>query len=237
MAMVLERFEARDGAWKIPLNCCLDEVLGGGVEAGTITQVYGPPGVGKTNFCLQAAVNCIRAGKKVVFIDTEGGRSVDRLRQMAGADFEKVLENSYFYEVTSFDDQDFVIEHLDRVLNDSFGLVVLDSAVALYRLYSDSKENGAASKHDRLYSQMIRLLELARRGNLAVLITAQVYQSPEDGQIKPFGWSRLEYQSKAILELKKEGVGRREAILRRHRSLPEDISVGFRITERGIEDL
>jgi DNA repair protein RadB len=236
--MVLEKFQAKDGAWQIPLNCCLDDILGGGVESRTITQVYGPAGVGKTNFCLQAAVNCIRAGKKVIFIDTEGGRSIDRLRQIAGEDFEKVLENSFFYEVTSFEDQDFVIANLDKVLNDSFGLVVLDSAVALYRLYSDSdKENGAASKHDRLYTQMLRLLEMARKRNLVVLITSQVYQSTDDGQVRPFGWSRLEYETKAILELKMDGTGRREAVLRRHRSLPEDISVGFRITERGIEDL
>lgn len=235
--MVLDKFQANGGGWKIPLGCGLDDLLAGGVESGTITQVYGPAGVGKTNFCLQAAVNCIRAGKKVVFIDTEGGRSVDRLQQIAGEDFDAVLENSFFYEVTKFEDQDFVIQNLDRVINDKFGLVVLDSAVALYRLFSSGNGKERNGGPDPLYGQMKELLRLAREKDLVVVITSQVYQSSEDGQVKPFSNFKTEYETKAILEMRRDGRGRREAILRRHRSLPEDLSVGFRITDRGIEDL
>ena len=66
---------------KISTNSPLDELLDGGIEKRTITQVYGPPGVGKTNVCLNIAINVAKKGKKVVYIDPEGGISVDTIRQ------------------------------------------------------------------------------------------------------------------------------------------------------------
>ncbi|MFZ0222396.1 MAG: ATPase domain-containing protein, partial [Candidatus Nitrosopolaris sp.] len=37
---------------RLPTGCkSLDNLLGGGIEAGVITQVYGPPGSGKTQLC------------------------------------------------------------------------------------------------------------------------------------------------------------------------------------------
>ncbi len=54
----------------------LDELLGGGVEAGAVTNICGEPGTGKTNICMLAALSCISQEKKVIFIDTEGGFSI-----------------------------------------------------------------------------------------------------------------------------------------------------------------
>jgi RecA/RadA recombinase len=62
----------------------IDELLGGGFESGTVTQLYGEAGSGKTNICLQAAVECARKGKKVIFIDSEGF-SPERFLQIANA--------------------------------------------------------------------------------------------------------------------------------------------------------
>ncbi|TLZ91635.1 MAG: DNA repair and recombination protein RadB, partial [Methanobacteriota archaeon] len=58
---------------KVALGCrALDDLLGGGVEEGCITLLHGEAGSGKTNFCLQLARNVVRAGHKVIYIDTEG---------------------------------------------------------------------------------------------------------------------------------------------------------------------
>ena len=43
----------------------------GELQKDTITTIYGPPGIGKSTICFQAAINCIRNGKKVIYIDTE----------------------------------------------------------------------------------------------------------------------------------------------------------------------
>ncbi|MEM2727166.1 MAG: ATPase domain-containing protein, partial [Archaeoglobaceae archaeon] len=50
---------------------CIDYLLGGGIETGTITQLYGASGTGKTTLCLMFAKNCAK-NYKVAYIDTEG---------------------------------------------------------------------------------------------------------------------------------------------------------------------
>ncbi len=229
---VLEPYRGSSKEWKIPLNSIMDDILSGGVEAGVITQVYGPSGAGKTNFCIITTVNAVRINKKVVFIDTEGSHSFDRLMQVAGKDYDRVLKSLYFYEAHTFEEQEFIIENLDSILDESFGLIVVDSAVALYRVIRNDD-----SIHDlnrRLSRQMAKLIELAGRYNLTVVITNQVYSSPGNSENEPVAGDILKYWSKAIVELKKKGK-KREAVLRRHRSLPEDIKVKFKITKDGIE--
>ncbi|RDW83700.1 uncharacterized protein DSM5745_04026 [Aspergillus mulundensis] len=49
-----------------------------GIRRGQVTEVFGPPGVGKTSLALSIAANALRAGGKVVWIDT--GSPLPRLR-------------------------------------------------------------------------------------------------------------------------------------------------------------
>jgi DNA repair protein RadB len=61
----------------------LDEMLKGGYEKDIITTIYGPAGAGKTVLCILCAINVARSGKKVVYVDSEGGFSLERLKQIA----------------------------------------------------------------------------------------------------------------------------------------------------------
>ncbi|KPI89848.1 putative Recombinase Rad51 [Leptomonas seymouri] len=69
----------------------LDTLLGGGVPVGGVTEVSGPPGVGKTQLLMQLAVSCASPvefgglGGTCLFVDTEGSFVVERLEQMATA--------------------------------------------------------------------------------------------------------------------------------------------------------
>src|SRR5439155_753931 len=87
-------------AMKVALGSrALDDLLGGGVEEGCITLLHGEAGSGKTNFCLQLARNVVRAGRKVIYIDTEGV-SLDRLQQICGDDFDVVAKTIVRFERT-----------------------------------------------------------------------------------------------------------------------------------------
>ncbi|RMF91805.1 MAG: DNA repair and recombination protein RadB [Methanobacteriota archaeon] len=232
---MLEPFRSQDETEKISVHKTLDRLLNGGVETRTVTQLYGPPASGKTNLCLLALVRCVEQGKKVVFIDTEGGHSIERLRQIAGENLEQVLEKSYFYEPMNFKDQQFIVDNLDYMMNQDVGLIILDSAVAFYR--HERNDENASELNKALASQIAKLSSLARKHNLAVLITTQVYSSYEnEGEVEPVGGSMLKYWSKVIVELKREG-GDIEAVLMRHRELPEGLKTRFRITEKGIEEV
>ncbi|KAL9826519.1 DNA repair protein RAD51 homolog 3 [Geothlypis trichas] len=69
----------------------LDNILGGGVQLTKITEICGAPGVGKTQLCMQLAVDvqipeCFGGvAGEAVFIDTEGSFMVDRVVDIAAA--------------------------------------------------------------------------------------------------------------------------------------------------------
>ena len=70
----------------------LDFILGGGLEKDVVTTIYGPSGSGKTNLCIVAIANVAKDDKKVLFLDTEGGFSVERIKQIDD-NYENILKN------------------------------------------------------------------------------------------------------------------------------------------------
>jgi len=229
----------------------LDELLGGGFESGTITQLYGEAGSGKTNICIQTAVECAKSGKKVIFLDCEGF-SPERFFQIASSrgDIDEIARRILIFEAHNFEQQEKCIAEIERFIaekgkkeqaNDEWGegesdvaLVILDSATVFYRL--EPNEERSMQMRRRLANQILHLLELARRHDIAVIITNQVYMDIENGKLRASGGLALEHLSKIIVQLEKMGESRRRAILKKHRSMPEGLSCEFIITERGVED-
>ena len=82
----------------------LDQFLQGGYDQDIVTTIYGPSGSGKTNFCLITAVKVAEGGKKVIFIDTEGGIAVERIKQISG-NYKDVLERIIFFNPVNFAEQ------------------------------------------------------------------------------------------------------------------------------------
>lgn len=69
----------------------LDNVLGGGIRSGCITEIVGPAGVGKTQLCLSMCVlGCLdRLDEegRVLYIDTEKKFSGERLCEIGKSRF------------------------------------------------------------------------------------------------------------------------------------------------------
>ena len=220
---------------KIPLDCPIDSIIGGGIEKGNITQFYGPPGSGKTNIALKMLVQCAKNGKKAVFIDTEGGLSIERMKQISGEDFDDLAGNIIVLEPTNFEEQDEAIKRIEYSLKsgeDDVDLVILDSAVALYRL----KEGGQTEINRELSKQMGLLSMIARKYDIAVVVTNHIYSVfDEEGVIEPVGGTILKYWSKIIIELVRDDNGERFAILKRHRSKPDGLKVKFEIVNKGLK--
>lgn len=223
---------------KISTNSSIDELLNGGVEKGVITQIFGPPGSGKTNIALQLSVEVSKSGKKVIFLDSEGGISVDRIKQIAKDSFDEVANNIIILEPTTFEEQsdDLIIaETWLKDNKDEVELIIIDSAVALYRI-----EDRASSKLNKeLGKQMGQLARMARKYNIAVILTNQIYSafSDEDNNedVKAVGGTILQYWSKVVIQLAKSDIiGQRVATLKRHTAIAEGKTVNFKITEDGI---
>jgi len=222
---------------RIPSGCKpLDEMLGGGVETGIVTQLYGGSGSGKTNICIQLAVECVKSGKKVIFIDTEGF-SADRFKQIAGEDAKKIAGDIIIYEPASFEQQYSAITDIEKLMNEKIGLIILDSAALFYRLgltQDDSNEENIAIRRE-LVNQIGILHGIARKYGVSVVITNQVYKDIATGELCPVGGNALEHLSKTIILFDKTGNSKRKATLRKHRSKSEGIYCDFRLTEKGAE--
>ena len=211
-----------------------DAFLDRGYEKDTITTIYGPAASGKTTLCLLASIDAVKHGKKVVFIDTEGGFSIARFNQLCHD--ESVLGNIFILKPTTFQEQHKVITRLNNMVDEHIGLIVVDTIGMLYRVEYGKKHN--TKEVNNLLSQQINLLtEIARKCNIPVLITNQVYSDFDiKDAVKIVGGDLVTYASKCMVELKKAKGGVRGAILRKHRSLPEK-DITFKIVEKGVEKI
>lgn len=214
----------------------LNTWLHGGYESEVITTIYGGAGTGKTNFCMLAAVSQAKKGNKVLFIDTEGGFSVERARQLAGEDIKHVLENIILLKPTTFDEQREAFKQLLKyIVKDHFSLIIVDGMTMLYRLaFARAREEGLSSiqkLNAELARQMRILAEIARKQGLPVLITNQQYTWEKDTRM--VAGDILQYWSKCLIELTNE-KGKRSARLKKHRSLG-DSKLDFYIVDEGIK--
>ena len=227
----------------------LNKWLYGGYEAGIITMIAGPPASGKTNFVILAACSQAKKGNKVVFIDTEGGFSIERVKQVVGENYGDVLKNILLLEPKSFEEQQKLFLKLsEQVKKENIGLLIIDGMAMHYRLeigavkIKESKDEEEIRKVNRELAWQMKLLsEISRRQKIPVIITNQVYSeflSEEERKkgIKPgvnlVGGDLMKYWSKAIIELKNEN-GKKKAVLLKHRSMPQK-ELNFEIREKGI---
>lgn len=203
------------------------------MEAGCLTLFYGESGTGKTTLCLILARDVARQGKKVIFLDTEGV-SLDRLQQIAGDDFEAVAKNILFSDLSSFDEQERMVDKAIKLAegNVDVGMIIVDSISMHYRLTSREEDRG---ERKSLAGQSTKLTNLSREKALPIVVTSQVYTDVETGTFESLGGHALLHNSKLIMRIDKlSSHGRRRAVLMKHRSLPEGLTADFCLTSDGI---
>ncbi len=232
----------------------LNRFLLGGYETDIITTLYGPGGSGKSNLCIIVAVSQAYQGNKIIFVDTEGGFSTDRFKQICQGTKEEVetaLQNILLLKPTSFEEQEADFQKLlTHIKKENISLIIIDSIAMLYRLELGdaitSKDSEKISEVNRKLAKQLRSLnEIARKQNIPIIVTNQVYasftQNSEDKnferQVSMVGGDLLKYWSKCLIELKNYG-GKRKIILKKHRSLPvKELAfeiIGAGIRKRGI---
>ncbi len=208
-------------------------MLNGGIEKGCITEIYGEAGSGKTNICLSTAIQVAREDKYVIYVDTEGV-SMERFSQLGGN--EELAKKILFYKAYKFSHQTEIIERAVNLIEKrgDISLLIVDSMTEFYRAERGVEEDISSKRRSSLAWQLSLLNSIARKKNVAVLITNQVYLNTTTKEIKPIGGHTLHHNAKAIIFLRKIGNGYREAVLKKHRSLPEGLVARFIIKEDGL---
>ncbi len=223
----------------------LNKWLYGGYEKDIITMIAGPPGSGKTNFVILAACSQAKKGNKVLFVDTEGGFSVERVKQIAGEKSEEILSNILILTATNFQEQQEVINNLKtKIKKESVSMVIIDGMAMLYRLElgDNRKDDEQVRKiNQEVARQMRDLAEIARKQEIPVLITNQVYsqflseeelRNGVEKETNIVGGDLFKYWSKCIIKLSNDNK-RKKAELVKHRYLPEK-EIIFEIRNEGI---
>nr|BAB83903.1 homologue of the bacterial recA and yeast RAD51/DMC1 [Aeropyrum pernix] len=225
----------------------LDELLGGGIETKTITELFGEFGSGKTQICHQLSVNVQlpedKGGLegKAVYIDTEGTFRWERIEQMArgvGLDPDEVMKNIYWIRAINSHHQIAIVDKLfTMVKNDNIKLVVVDSVTSHFRAEFPGREN-LAMRQQLLNRHLHQLMRLADIFNVAVVITNQVMARPDvfyGDPTQAVGGHVLGHAPGVRVYLKKGRGNKRIARVVDAPHLPEGETV-FAITEWGIRD-
>ncbi|KAG1713078.1 DNA repair protein RAD51 A [Phytophthora capsici] len=227
----------------------VDELLKGGVETGSITELFGEFRTGKTQLCHQLCVTCQlpvdRGGGegKALYIDTEGTFRPQRLQAIAeryGLDGESVLENVAFARAYNSEHQMQLLIQASAMMAESrFALVIVDSATALFRTdYSGRGE--LAARQQELAKFLRALTRMADEFGVAVVITNQMTANPDSGMfakdpLQPIGGNIMAHASCTRLRLKKGRGENRVMKVVDSPILPESEAI-YSITEQGIQD-
>ncbi|MFH1376036.1 MAG: AAA family ATPase [Candidatus Woesearchaeota archaeon] len=188
-----------------------------------ISMIFGPAATGKTTLCMQLSLKAAE-NKKVLFVDTEGGFSTDRLKQMK-PDFEKELANILVYRAKNFDEQVNFLNNIEEITkNGDFGLIIIDTIGMQYRKALQDGDYGEVNK--RLLLNLRKLTHVAEDLDIPIIMTNQVYSNME-GEQKYLGGKMVLGFAKFLVELKKEP--RKAVILK-----PEEKILKFKIEDSGL---
>jgi RecA/RadA recombinase len=171
----------------------LDDLLGGGIERGAVTEISGRTGSGKTPLCLTLSVTAQQQEQekasvdygcettiqstRVLFIDT--GRSFDNnqlisIAQARGLDSDAVVDSIAVERIHDFRAlEEFIEKQLDEFLkkNPDTLLVIVDSIMALQPMQrKGGKEEYLSLWQESLDSLMYSLQRAALQYNTAVVV-------------------------------------------------------------------
>lgn len=160
----------------LPTGCkAIDNLLGGGIHYGMVTDIYGHSGAGKSQLCFTI---CARSAEyfrnipqvSVVFVDTGGTFRPERIREIANIGNEKrerdILDKILFVRSLSSTDQ---INSVKRIANIKPRLIVIDGVASLF-----TTEYLGAARHLALMKHLHELALAAINLRCAIVITNMV---------------------------------------------------------------
>ena len=227
----------------------LDNLLGGGFESNSITELFGEFRTGKTQICHTLCVTCQLPREngggagKAIYIDTEGTFIPEKLIPIAerfGLEPEEVINNVLYARAYNSDHQNKLLYQVCALMAESkFALLVVDSATALYR--TDYNGRGELSARQMSLAKFLRNLQkIADEHKIAVVLTNQVVATVDGGGFggndkKPIGGHIMAHACQTRLYLRKGLKENRICKIYDSPSLPESEAT-FSITNEGIDD-
>jgi DNA repair protein RadA len=225
----------------------LNELLGGGFETQSITELFGEFGSAKTQIAHQLCVSIqlpIDQGglnSHAFFIDTENTFRPERIIQMAEAyelDPDETLEKIHVARAYNSSHQMLLVEKVKELSQEiPAQLLIVDSLTAHFR--AEYVGRGAlADRQQKLNKHMHDLLRWSDLFNGVVCVTNQVAAKPDaffGDPTRPIGGHIVGHTATFRIYLRKSKGPKRIARLIDSPHLPEGEAV-FTVSDRGIRD-
>lgn len=225
----------------------LDELLGGGIETQSITEVFGAFRSGKTQLAHQLSVNVQLPPEKgglnaaAIYIDTEGTFRPERIYQMAsalGLNPEQALKNILYARAYNSDHQMVLAQQAQELIPKyKVRLLIVDSLTGHFRAEYTGREM-LMSRQQKLNKHLHTLQRIADIFNIAIFVTNQVMSRPDvffGDPNQPIGGHILAHVPQTRLYLRRSKGARRICRLVDSPYLPEG-EVVFLIDPDGIRD-
>lgn len=245
-----ELWDRRRSMLKISTGCnSLNDLIGGGIETQAMTEFWGEYGSGKSQLCMKLSV-LVQLPKdqggvdgKVLFIDTEGTFSPQRIYSMTeavGLEPEKILENIIYARCYNSDHQILIADNSFKLCHEeNVKLVVVDSLTSHWRADYVGREN-LSIRQQKLNMHLHKLLRLAEIENLSVVVTNQVQANPATffgDPNRPAGGNVVAHASTHRIHLRKSRGNTRVAKITDSPCFSSETEANFIIAESGLEDI
>ena len=244
-----------DTCIKVSTGCAeFDQILCGGFESGSITEIYGEARAGKSQLALTVAVASFlprEAGGgegRTLYLDTEGAFRPERLIPIAtrfdlDADF--VQENVIYARIYNCDQLDNAIAEAGALFacedpeSAPFRTLVVDSIIGPYRQEFPGRAE-LPERQQRMGRVLWMLKKIAETYNIAVVLTNQVTADPgamagQDAK-KPVGGNILAHAVNTRIMLRK-GKGAQRIAKIVQSPLCGELEAHFELTEGGVQSV
>jgi len=225
----------------------LDELFGGGIETGSITEFFGEFRTGKTQIAHQLCVTVQlpreRGGLEAnaAYIDTEGTFRPERIVEIAerfGLDPQQTLKNITIGRAYTSDHQVNLARDIAALAREkNIRLLIVDSLTSHFRAEYIGRGT-LASRQQNLNQHIHFLLKLAEMHHVAVVVTNQVMARPDfffGDPTAPVGGNIVAHSCTTRVYLRKSKQTKRVARIVDSPNLPE-VETVFEILSDGIHD-
>jgi len=180
----------------------LDDILIDGISDGTITDIFGFRGTGKTQMALQISLNLLKDEKTVLFVDTTGEFRPERLLEILK---NRNLDNSLLNRlkiarVTNTQEQ---IDLIQKIKNtNDVAMLIIDNVADLFS-FEYSKKEQFNLQYQKFMNYMHDLAQLAINKKIPIVITNQLMNA-NDTEYEKMNYSISNYTHQKI-KLEKQG--------------------------------
>lgn len=239
-------FEKEQSQVKLKTGTLIDDMIGGGFEAGSSMLLFGEYGSGKTETCFTVAVLC---PDTVIYIDCEGSFKWSRIKEMCDSrklDYKVVFAKIKLFQPANWVELMMTLAQLPSPADEGIGkigVIIIDSLTKLFRGIEFAGRQELQVKQPPIRELMITGTEIAKAYECALIFTTQIYESPNASAFMPkwasfhaVGGASIEHQASYVMFLRRAQGNLRIARLTDSDWKPLS-ERPYLITINGIEDL